>query len=174
MTAELTVYIPQAMWLSANDRLHWRAKSARTAVLRMIGRDAAVGAKIGRHETTHVAAFIGYLRNGKADPANAAPTTKALIDGMVDAGVWADDDSTHVLGPTHLRGPKSDRPGHYCVRLVLTDQEGAVVTDKPVYGMCLACGSVEVRLNRATGTRDLSDMGEHPEYPTGYGCEVCT
>jgi hypothetical protein len=42
---------------------------------------------------------------------------------MVDAGVWEDDDSTHVLGPTHLRDPKSDRPGHYKVRLVLTEQE---------------------------------------------------
>ena len=123
MTAELTVYIPQAIWLSANDRLHWRPKAERTAALRMLGRNAAQVANIARYETAHVAAFIGYLRNGKADPANAAPTTKALIDGMVDAGVWADDDSTHVLGPTHLRGPKSDRPGHYCVRLLLTDQE---------------------------------------------------
>jgi hypothetical protein len=120
---ELTVYIPQAVWLSANDRLHWRPKAYRTAFLRDLGKDAATTAKIGKHNTTHVAAFIGYLRAGRADPANAAPTIKALIDGAVDAGVWDDDDSTHVLGPTYLRGPKSDRAGHYCVRLVLTDQE---------------------------------------------------
>jgi hypothetical protein len=43
----------------------------------------------------------------------------------------------------------------------------------PVYGMCTACGSVEVELNQATGTRDLSGVGESPRYPTGYGCEVC-
>jgi hypothetical protein len=41
------------------------------------------------------------------------------------------------------------------------------------YGMCLRCGAVEVRLNRATGTRDLSSIGEASAYPTGYGCEVC-
>lgn len=43
----------------------------------------------------------------------------------------------------------------------------------PVYGMCTHCGSVEVLLDKATGTRDLSGMGESSEYPTGYGCEVC-
>ncbi|AZS07529.1 hypothetical protein PBI_DUKE13_193 [Mycobacterium phage Duke13] len=41
------------------------------------------------------------------------------------------------------------------------------------YGMCTACGSIEVALKRATGTRDLSHMGESSSYPTGYGCEVC-
>lgn len=44
---------------------------------------------------------------------------------------------------------------------------------EPVYGFCTACRSVEVRLNEATGTRDLSSMGESADYPTGYGCELC-
>jgi hypothetical protein len=42
-----------------------------------------------------------------------------------------------------------------------------------VYGMCTACGSVEVALCKVTGVRDLSGIGEHHAYPTGYGCEVC-
>ena len=41
-------------------------------------------------------------------------------------------------------------------------------------GMCTACGSVEVELNQATGTRDMSAIGESDRYPTGYGCEVCS
>ena len=44
----------------------------------------------------------------------------------------------------------------------------------PTYGLCTACRSVEVALNRPTGTRDLSHMGESDKYPTGYGCEVCS
>lgn len=44
----------------------------------------------------------------------------------------------------------------------------------PTYGMCTACWSVEVALNNATGTRDLSDEGESDTYPIGYGCEVCS
>lgn len=45
---------------------------------------------------------------------------------------------------------------------------------QPVYGMCTACGSVEVALDNVTGRRDLSAMGESPSYPIGYGCEVCS
>lgn len=123
IVTELTFTIPADLWLSANQRMHWAPKAERIRALRAHGRYAAQDAGHPTHDVTHVAAFIGYLRNGKADPANAAPTVKALIDGMVDAGVWPDDDSTHVIGPTYLRDPKSPTPGHYTVRLVLTPQE---------------------------------------------------
>jgi hypothetical protein len=43
-----------------------------------------------------------------------------------------------------------------------------------VYGHCWACGCDEVQLNKATGTVDLSDIGESADYPAGYGCEVCS
>ena len=52
-------------------------------------------------------------------------------------------------------------------------EEHTAEKDAPVYGFCLACRSIEVRLNKATGTRDFSDIGEASNYPTGYGCEVC-
>lgn len=45
--------------------------------------------------------------------------------------------------------------------------------DLMIGGMCTACGSVEVILHEVTGMRDLSDIGESAEYPTGEGCEVC-
>lgn len=44
---------------------------------------------------------------------------------------------------------------------------------EPTYGMCTACGAVEVALVKPSGTRDLSAIGEHSAYPTGYGCEGC-
>lgn len=119
----LTFSIPADLWLSANQRLHWAPKAKRTRELRGLGALTAVLEEVEPFDVTHVAAFIGYTRNGTADPANAAPTVKALIDGMTDAGVWPDDDSTHVIGPTYLRDPKSPTPGHYTVRLVLTPQE---------------------------------------------------
>lgn len=42
----------------------------------------------------------------RRDPSNWMPTTKAAIDGLVDAGVFDDDDSTHVtvLEPRFERG----------------------------------------------------------------------
>jgi hypothetical protein len=48
------------------------------------------------------------------------------------------------------------------------------VTTPPIYGMCLACRSIEVCLNNVVGYRDLSHIGEHPRYPVGHGCEVCS
>ena len=118
----LTFNISPDLWLSANQRLHWAPAAKRTKALRFMAYAAARSELLTGLGTTHVAAFIGYPRNGKADPANAAPTVKALIDGMVDAGVWPDDDSTHVIGPTYLRDPKSGN-GAYRVRLVLTEQD---------------------------------------------------
>lgn len=44
---------------------------------------------------------------------------------------------------------------------------------KDVYGMCTRCGSIEVKLTKKDGTRDLSKIGESPVYPFGYGCELC-
>jgi hypothetical protein len=51
--------------------------------------------------------------------------------------------------------------------------EGRGEAQVETYGMCTACGFVEVALNRVTGTRNLADIGESAAYPTGYGCEVC-
>ena len=42
-----------------------------------------------------------------------------------------------------------------------------------IYGMCTACGAIEANLVEATGSRNLSHIGESDAYPTGYGCEFC-
>lgn len=118
----LEFVIPDSLWLSANDRMHWAPKSKRTKALRELGRELAESADLPAFDVAHIAAFIGYPRNGRADPANASPTVKALIDGLVDAGVFPDDDSTHVIGPTHLRGNKCPA-GQHTVRLVITPME---------------------------------------------------
>lgn len=44
----------------------------------------------------------------------------------------------------------------------------------PIYGMCLDCRSIEVRLDEQVGTRDFSNIGESDRYPVGYGCEACS
>lgn len=117
--------IPADLWLSANDRHHWAKKATRVKALRSLGWATACAAGL-RHADlgcTHVAAFIGYPRAGRADPGNASETVKPLIDGMTDAGVWSDDDHLHVMGPTYLRDKASGLKGVHTVRLVLTDQE---------------------------------------------------
>lgn len=117
MSVELSFTIPRALWLTANGRYHWADKARRTRTLRALAK-----AEASNHDamaTVHVAAYIGYLTGGRADPANAA-VVKPLIDGLVDGGLLVDDDHTHVIGPTFLRDPKSPTPGAYTVRLVLS------------------------------------------------------
>lgn len=115
--------VTKALWMSANDRMHWAQKAKRTKALRLLGHVTAKQADAIDLGTCHVAAFIGYPRNGKADPANAAPTIKALIDGITDAGAWPDDDHVNVIGPTYLRDKGSGQVGVHTVRLVMTPQE---------------------------------------------------
>lgn len=43
----------------------------------------------------------------------------------------------------------------------------------PVYGQCTMCGAIETKLNKVSGYRDLSSIGESDRYPVGYGCELC-
>lgn len=126
MSTELTFTIPRDLWLSANQRMHWAPKAHRVKSLRSLGwaETVAAGMRHANLGPTHVAAYIGYPKGvGRADPSNSAPTVKVLVDGMTDAGVWPDDDHTHVIGPTYLRDKSSGKPGVHTVRLVMTPQE---------------------------------------------------
>lgn len=121
MSQSIEFLIPDAYWLTANGRDHWAAKSRRTRALRHLGQLRGRLSGLSNLGATKVTATIGYPRNGKSDPANAAPTVKALIDGLVDAGVWADDDSEHVVATSFKRGPKCAARHH----LVLLELEAA-------------------------------------------------
>ena len=66
-----------------------------------------------------VVANIMYPRRGRADPANAYPVIKALVDGLTDAGYWVDDDSEHVAKLEILRSPGRVITGHHVVLTII-------------------------------------------------------
>lgn len=123
MSHQLTLDIPRAWWWSANDRLHWAAKAKRTSAIRQAAMIAARNAGLPTYQQVAVCAWIGYPRNGKADPSNAATVVKAALDGCTDAGLWPDDDSEHVVAVTYRRDVSSGRAGVWTLRLTFTDQE---------------------------------------------------
>jgi crossover junction endodeoxyribonuclease RusA len=53
-------------------------------------------------------ATIHKDRDGRWDPNNLWPTVKAIVDGMVEAGVLVDDDHKHLIGPDMRRGEKGE------------------------------------------------------------------
>ena len=70
-----------------------------------------------------VTAVIGYPTKGRADPTNAAPTVKAIVDGLVDARVWDDDDHTHIPSVAFTRDPQKAPKGTHTVTLIIREQE---------------------------------------------------
>lgn len=105
---------PRQVLLNANERLHWSKEAPISKALRHTGWAMARYFKVPAMERAH--AFFVYhpdteqrnqRRQGKQrrDPANWAPSAKAVIDGFVDAGVLPDDNSERLLGPDPRLGP---------------------------------------------------------------------
>lgn len=112
----ITLEIPDAVWLSANQRLHWAEKARRTRWVRAMARSAA--RDLPKYSRVTITTWVGYPTSGLADPANCHPASKAAIDGLVDAGVLPEDDSLHVVDGGYRRDPKCRR-GIHTLRLVI-------------------------------------------------------
>jgi crossover junction endodeoxyribonuclease RusA len=102
--------------LTANNRMHYHAKARLTRILRETGVTMARSARLPRLERADIT--VEYLppagRHPLAsarirDAENLAPTGKALIDGITQAGVFADDNIRHVRRVSFEFGPKSKR-----------------------------------------------------------------
>ena len=121
-TTELTVTIPEAWWLNANHRHHWTKRKTATANLRALAVAEAQKQRVTKgHERVRIVAHITYPTAGINDPNNAAPTTKALVDGLVDYGLVPDDNHRHVTGPDHRYAGVTK--GQRTIRLVIEPLE---------------------------------------------------
>lgn len=111
--------IPEAWWLNSNQRLHRMVVADRTAYIR-----EAAGLAF-RHRKpvqppVNAVAVIHTPTNGRFDPPNAWPTVKAMLDGMVDAGVLPDDNHKCIPFTGFKRGAKTGVKGRYRVSIFLT------------------------------------------------------
>lgn len=124
----LTFTIPKALWLTSNRQitnrgyrqrivhdLHWLAIAAAQQA-----RIAPISGPVALDWTVR---YPKGVRADKGDAANAHPTTKALLDGLVSVKLLADDGPQHVIAETFRRGPNLDRASDHEIELVLTRQE---------------------------------------------------
>ena len=90
--------------LNANHRRHWRVKARMVKAWRRAGKQAA--ANLGPLPTpVHVTVYVHrHANRGHYDAANYADTAKAVLDGIVDAGVLPDDRNAYVIGPDMRAG----------------------------------------------------------------------
>lgn len=96
---ELAVPANGRLWINANSRAHWRVRAKITASWRGYAELLATAAGIPPMTKGLVVCELIFADRRRRDPANWHPTAKACLDGLVDAGVFPDDDHKHVTGP---------------------------------------------------------------------------
>lgn len=93
----LTITFPQpAPLLNMNSRQHWAVKAREVAAWRRAAFYAATAAKCPPQPASFLQLTLPVPTNRRRDGINLTPCTKAATDGIVDAGVFDDDDLTRV------------------------------------------------------------------------------
>lgn len=124
MSAPVVLTItPPAKFINANDRLHYRTKNDRTQAWRAAARAAVEsGFNPYRFDRAHIVVAYRFPNNRRREVANLQPTSKALVDGLVDALLIPDDDDRHVIGPDNRRTYPNGEPE---VTITVTPLEAA-------------------------------------------------
>ena len=115
--------IPKEWFMTANQRLFWAEKARRTRNVRDLATVYARQRGLSFHTPVVITCEVHFRTTGLADPDNAAPTLKAVVDGLVAAGALQADDSNHVRQTAYTRGPRSKNPGGYALTLYITETE---------------------------------------------------
>lgn len=113
--------------ITDNDRLHHMERHRRVKDIREAAGTIAAAMRIPRLERVWIdAEYRPGWRDRRRDAANWQPSFKPAVDGLVDAGVLADDDHTRVAGPFPMIGPVDGQSRRFRLRygrIVLTVYE---------------------------------------------------
>ena len=121
----MTIPIPARLILTANQRLHWTRRAAVTRELRQLAVSAWGAAGGPRMDRAHLTVTITYPDRRRRDIANLHPTVKALVDGMVSAGLLPDDNDGCLLGPDLRRNADVVAgPGRFVFEVTVEPIEG--------------------------------------------------
>lgn len=133
---ELDFHVPRNEWWTQNRRGSWRARYARTSMVRrrarIIARDWAnrnpdafgrLQARTFDDHPVHVTATVHPLTHGRFDPENSAPMVKAMIDALTDERYWPDDDGRHIIGPDYRPGDPSRTKATYRITLSIEEHQ---------------------------------------------------
>ena len=115
---ELVIPAPRP-FLNANTdkKLHWAPLGERVKAWRRTAHMCAQTLNLPRGlARVQIDAYVIKPRANRFDPANWAPTAKAVVDGLVDYGLTVDDDRHHVAGPFMHDGGK----GPNSLRVIIT------------------------------------------------------
>lgn len=115
--------LPDLELINANDRPHWTKRAKLTAAIRAAAAQAAGDAGVPRLNRARVLYLVHpSARTRVFDPSNWALSAKAAVDGLSDAGVWADDNAAVVTGVDPRAGARAEG-ANIRLTLVVIDQE---------------------------------------------------
>lgn len=97
-------------WISANERTAWHLRARKTRQWRDMTAWTFRGSTLRFPGGAHVFCELRFAGVRVRDPANWAPTAKAVLDGLVDAGIFPDDSSQYVIGPDMRLGEPVPKP----------------------------------------------------------------
>ena len=122
MTRAWQIDLPDAEMISPNSRSHWTKRAKCAEQWRTATRLIAISTGIPTLERVTVALDHWPKDKRRRDPDRNSLVLKWCLDGIVDAGVIADDDSTHVAEVAlRMHPPRKDRVPTW----LLTIQEAA-------------------------------------------------
>ena len=93
--------------LNANQRMHWAKKARLTRDWRWTAHRRAQQASLSPLARAHITVTLSFPDRRRRDVNNYQPTAKAIVDGLVDAGVLPDDSDAYLVGPDMRAGERS-------------------------------------------------------------------
>ena len=120
----LTIEVPRALLISANDRMNWYEKARRTAWLRTLGRHATNWQTLGvrTHARCTLTVTVTYPPLARRrDASNLAPTVKPLLDGIVDALLIPDDNDRVIVTTMYQASGEPGTTGVWLFELTFTE-----------------------------------------------------
>lgn len=108
--------------MSMNHRAHWTAKNRLTRLWRHAAGWAAASTIHGNGpiSASWIQVHLPVPTRAHRDPANYAPRTKAIVDGLVDAHLWPDDTPAWVTTLEPVLDRELHTPSRRLVRVVIT------------------------------------------------------
>lgn len=107
LVGEFRIPVTKEQWkaqhLNANQRLHFQARNKKTQWWRALAAVRCRNARIPGLDRAHIEIWYRFPDNIKREVANLQPTSKAIVDGLVDAGLLPDDKDEWCVGPDNRR-----------------------------------------------------------------------
>lgn len=130
---EWRIDLPFTRPLSLNDRMHWRTKAKHTKAWRGVAYDLAKREQIPTLDRFTAVLHYQPRDNRPRDVDNLVASLKPLVDGLRDAHVAVDDDTTHyTLTSPQIHRARKGEPGRLWLVVVELGDESGTQTALPI------------------------------------------